>query len=54
LNETNELPKELVDELQKILAQKDEIEILIDELKVKEKEGGNFVVLQRECYTTTH
>lgn len=50
----NELPKELVAELEKIITQRDEIEVLIDELKSKEKEGGLFVVLQKEYYTTTN
>ena len=50
----NDLPKEFVEELQNVLAQKDQIEIMIDELKAKEKEGGLFVVLQQECYTTTN
>jgi hypothetical protein len=50
----NELPPELVDQLQRILKERDAIEVLIDELKAKEKEGGLFVVLRQEYYTTTN
>ena len=52
--DVNELPPELVDQLQQILKERDEIEILIDELKAKEKDNGIFVVIQKEYYTTTN
>lgn len=51
---TDTLSKELAEELQRMLAEKDKIEEMIDELKAKEKDGGLFVVLQQECYTTTN
>jgi len=45
----------LSDVLQKLKNQSiDEIEQMIDQLKLKEKEGGSFVVLRQEYYTTTN
>ena len=50
-----QLQKEVLDALEKLNGQPlDEIEQLIDLLKAKEKEGGSFVVLQKEYYTTTN
>lgn len=57
MNQPNleQLQKEVLDALEKLNGQPlDEIEQLIDLLKAKEKEGGSFVVLQKEYYTTTN
>lgn len=50
-----QLQKEVLEALEKLNGQPmDEIEQLIDALKAKEKDGGLFVVLQKEFYTTTN
>lgn len=57
MNQPNleQLQKEVLDALEKLNGQPlDEIEQLIDLLRTKEKEGGSFVVLQKEYYTTTN
>lgn len=51
----DKMPQELLEALEKLKNQSiDEIEQMIDEMKLKEKEGGSFVVLRQEYYTTTH
>lgn len=51
----NETSKEFFETLEKLKNESiDEIEQTIDRLKLKEKDGGPFVVLQAECYTTTN
>jgi hypothetical protein len=50
----NEISQEVLEQLQQVMAKRDEIEIMIDELKAKEKDNGFFVVIQKEYYTTTN
>lgn len=51
----NEMPKEFLEALEKLKNEGiDEIEQMIDQLKLKEKDGGSVVVIQQEYYTTTN
>lgn len=49
-----QLQQEILDSIKKI-QEADTIEQLIDELQLKYKtEGGSFVIIGKEYYTTTH
>ena len=51
----DKMSKEVLEALEKIKSEGiDEIEQMIDEIKLKEKDGGPFVVIQQQYYTTTN
>lgn len=51
----NEMPKEFLEALEKLKNESiDEIEQMIDQMRLKQKDGGSFVVIQKEYYTTTN